>query len=194
MNFLIYEILINLIKNGLNKISIYLQPSNPSLSIMEGAVLFGIEPSIISIRKSKFTIGHDVYEIWNEKKHGGKGKKVYIEELKKYCCKDCFRKFIEINQNLKYKEEISHETFLFGGKGYLHVSFYKTKKLNPIFINEEEVYKIGELKLNIEIKKETNTKEHPKLKTIMKFGGTFIDVTSIDSKTGNSVKTTLAFD
>ena len=50
-------ILIKLIKNGLNKITTYLQPSNPSLAIMEGAVLFGMEPSSINVRKSKYTIG-----------------------------------------------------------------------------------------------------------------------------------------
>jgi len=39
------ELLIGLIKNNLNNINTYLQPSNPILAIMEGAVLFGIEPS-----------------------------------------------------------------------------------------------------------------------------------------------------
>lgn len=32
------------------------------------------------------------------------------------------------------------------------------------------------------------------IKTIMKFGGTFIDVTAIYLKTGKTVKTTLTFD
>ena len=48
------EILVNLIKHNLEKVNTYLQPSNPSLAIMEGAVIFGIEPSIINIRKAKF--------------------------------------------------------------------------------------------------------------------------------------------
>ena len=33
-----------------------------------------------------------------------------------------------------------------------------------------------------------------KIKTLMKFGGTFIDVTAIHLKSGKTVKTTLAFD
>ena len=53
------EILLKLIKSGLNKITTFLKPSNPSLAIMEGAVLFGIEPSTINIRKSKYTIGQE---------------------------------------------------------------------------------------------------------------------------------------
>ena len=66
------EILLELIKNGLNKITTYLQPSNPSLSIMEGAVLFGIEPSSINVRKSKYTIGKKINMDWNDEKHSKK--------------------------------------------------------------------------------------------------------------------------
>ena len=55
------EILLKLIKDYLShKITTYLQPSNPSLAIMEGAVLFGIEPSIVNVRKAKYTIGKKI--------------------------------------------------------------------------------------------------------------------------------------
>ena len=96
------EIMVKLIKNGLNKITTYLQPSNPSLAIMEGAVLFGIEPSIINARKSKYTLGTNISQIWKDKKHSGKGEKLFSQELKKYICKNCFLKFIQIDQNLIY--------------------------------------------------------------------------------------------
>ena len=75
------EILIKLIKNGLINITTYLQPSHPSLAIIEGAVLFGIEPSTINVRKSKYTIGLGVKMEWNEEKHSEKGNK-YFNELK----------------------------------------------------------------------------------------------------------------
>jgi len=58
------EILVNLIKNNLKKVNVFLQPSNPSLAIMEGAVLFGIEPSTINMRKAKYTIGDDASLPW----------------------------------------------------------------------------------------------------------------------------------
>ena len=103
------EILLKLIKNGLNKITTYLQPSNPSLAIMEGAVLFGIQPSTINVRKAKFTFGRDCAKIWKDELYSAKGKKIFIEELKDWYCKDCFDKFIEVNQSLKYGEEIYHK-------------------------------------------------------------------------------------
>lgn len=52
--------------------------------------------------------------------------------------------------------------------------------------------KIGECKISID-KEYKNIKDR-EIKTIMKFGGTFIDVTAIHIKSGKSVKTTLKFD
>ena len=190
------EILLKLIKDNLNNnIKIYLQPSNPSLAIMEGAVLFGIEPSMINVRKAKFTIGKKINLDWDESKHAEKGKKVFNEEKQKFFCKDCFEKFIEINQNLKYEQEISHISSISSinkKKSAVTMHFYKTKNPNPTFIFEEGMIKIGECRLDIG--KEYESYKDRKIKTIMKFGGTFIDVTAIHIKTGLSVKTTLTFD
>jgi len=186
------EILVNLIKNNLKKVNVFLQPSNPSLAIMEGAVLFGIEPSTINMRKAKYTIGDEAANPWDDKKHSGKGEKFFDEEFNGWFCKKCFDKFIEINQNLKYEEEISHEYVINKNQKDIKIYFYKTKKKNPIFTFEEDVIKIGECLLDIGIAYE-KIKDRT-LKVIMKFGGTFIDVTAIHLKSGKSVKTILHFD
>ena len=184
------EILVNLIKNGLKIITTYLQPSNPSLAIMEGAVLFGIEPSTINIRKAKYTIGKGIGIPWDDKLHSEKGKKIYVKELKEWYCNNCFEKFIEINQNLKYEEIISHTAY--SRSFYLTIFFYKTKKQNPLFTDEEGIKKIGECRIILD-KEYKNIKDR-EIKTTMKFGGTFIDVTAIHLKSGKSVKTKLTFD
>ena len=189
------EILIKLIKKGLNNIQTYLQPSNPSLAIMEGSVLFGIEPSTINVRKAKYTIGKKVNSEWVEEKHSGKGIKYFNEEKQKYMCKDCFDKFIEINQNLKYEEEIAHISSISSinkHKNSCKMEFYKTKNPNPIFVFEEGMVKIGVCR--IDIGKEYESFKDRKIKTIMKFGGTFIDVIAIHKKSGITVKTKLTFD
>ena len=192
------EIIVNLIKNNLKKINMCLKPSNPSLAIMEGAVLFGIEPSMINIRKAKYTIGVDADKEWNDKIHSEKGKKFFSEYYKKFFCEDCFSKYIEINQNLNYGDKISKISHIELNKFKknsicsVEFQFYKTKKANPIFIFEEGVIKIGECKLEVDIKNESL--EERKIETNMKFGGTFIDVTATHLKSGKSVKTTLTFD
>ena len=187
------DILVQLIKNGLNKFTTYLVPSNPSLSIMEVAVLFGIEPSTISIRKAKYTIGKKINDFWDDKKRSEKGTKYFNKETQRWVSKDCFDKFIEINQNLQYEQEIIHSLYP-ATKTQIAVSsiFYKTEKTNPTFIFEEGMIKIGELRLVFG--KDYENYEGRKIKTIMKFGGTFIDVTAIHIKSGKSVNTTLIFD
>ena len=186
------EMLVNLIKCNLNKINIYLQPSNPSLAIMEGAVLFGIEPSTINIRKAKYTIGESIIDKWKEKIHSEKGEKFFYKEFGEWMCRNCFNKFIEINQDLKYGEKISQKSLLFKNQKNARMIYYKTKKPDPVFTFEEGSIKIGECQLNIE--KDYDNLEDRIIETTMKFGGTFIDVTSYHLKSGKSVKTTLTFD
>ena len=169
-----------------------MKPSNPSLAIMEGAVIFGIEPSTITGRKAKYTIGAEASDPWDDKRHSGKGKKFYDESLQDSFCEKCFSKFIEINQYLEFEKEISKIYYLDKKGSNFIINFYKTKKVDPIFIFENDVSKIGECRINIV--NEFKNKEDRKLKIIMKFGGTFIDVIALHLKIGKSVKTKLIFD
>ena len=49
---------------------------------MEGAVLFGMEPSAINVRKAKYTIGQIANNPWDEKKHSEKGVNISVKILK----------------------------------------------------------------------------------------------------------------
>ena len=68
-----------------------LKPSNPYLSIVEGEVLFGINPNIIETRIAKYTIGMGTRAIWNYEIYCEKWTKIFDEDIK--VCK-----FIEVNQ------------------------------------------------------------------------------------------------
>ena len=186
------EIIVNLIKNNLKNVNTYLQPSNPSLTIMEGAVLFGIEPSTINIRKAKYTIGERVNDVWDDKKHSERGEKYFNENFQDWYCYDCFLTFVKINQDVRYEETISHSSYSKKAATSIKLVFYKTKKPNPIFSFEEDVIKIGECSL--ELDETYEDLEDRKIDTTMKFGGTFSDVTAKHIKSGKSVKTTLTFD
>ena len=87
---------------------------------------------------------------WNDEKHSGKGTKFFEENLNELCCPDCFDKFIEVNQSLKYEEEITHICFMPDkAKKSQILELYKPKAPNPIFIFDEGVINIGECKLYI---------------------------------------------
>ena len=162
---------------------------------MEGAVLFGIEPSTINIRKAKYTIGANIRYSWDDEKHSKKGKKVFSNVFNKWMCADCFDKFIEINQSIQLNEKITKYSTM-EGQRYCQIKFYKTMQQNPTFIFEEGVILIGKCKLDAgeEFEKiEDKKKEDRKIGITMKFGGTFIDVSATHLKSGNLVKTKLLF-
>ena len=182
------DILIHLIKKDL-KTYTFLQPSKPCLAIMEGAVLFGINPNIISTRIARYTIGTDVRLPWNEKIHSKKGRKVYDKTDDKWVCKDCFSKYIEINQKLKVGEEIT-KSYVMTGPRLCTMHFYKTLKINPAYTFEEGVEEIG--KCTLDAKKDYPPGER-QLKLTMKFGGTFIDIKGTHVKSLEEIKTTLKF-
>ena len=187
------EVILKLIKSRLNKIEIHLHPSKPTLAIMEGAVLFGINPSAIDIRKAKYTLGEKMHSKWIEKIHEGKGEKYYDKDRKEWLCKDCFIKFIEIGQDLKLGKEINYYSYMCEkDQTSVVFDFYRTTKRNPVFALEEGVNKIGECKLIVGEAYEKY--EDRKLETIIKFGGTFIDVTGRHVKTGKEVEAILTFD
>ena len=186
------DIITNLIETGLKNISTILRPSNPNLAVMEGAVLFGIKPSNIIIRKAKYTIGSNINEICdNNKINMDDNYKYYDEDKKKWFYKDCFDKYIEVDQEIKFGELISHEISM-TDKRYLELYFFKTKKKNPKYINEEGVIQIG--KFVLDIGKDYEKSDERKVKVTMKFGGTFIDVTAIHLKTGITAKSSYNFD
>ena len=44
---------------------------------MEGAILFGKEPSTIKVKKAKYTIGKKLNCQWNDEIHSKKGPKIF---------------------------------------------------------------------------------------------------------------------
>ena len=184
------EIIISLIKKGLGRsITNYMQPSKPCLAIMDGAVLFGINPNIINTRISKYTIGQGTRSVWNEDKHARFGKKVFDEWKKIWRCEDCFDKFIERTQKLKIDQEITR-TYHMVGPRYCNLKYYKTLYPNPTFTFENGVDYIGNCSIDAGSDYPEGERE---LSVTMKFGGTFIDVKATHLKSGKVVRTTLDF-
>ena len=186
------EILISSIKKYLDKKIIHhLQPSTPYLAIMNGAVLFGINPYIINSRIAKYTIGQKVRNIWDEKIHSkfSKSNKVYDKNEKVYRCINCFDKFIEVGQKIKYEQEIT-KSYSMVGERYCNLIFYKTLSSNPILITEEGVEEIGICKLDAGQNYPFGERD---ITVTLKFGGTFIDVKGKHVKSGKEVKANFKF-
>ena len=184
------EIIISLIRKEVDaRIKNFLQPSKPFLAIVEGAVLFGINPNIINTRIARMTIGQGTRGVWNEEKHAQFGEKIYDEDENIWRCKNCFDKFIEINQKLKLNQEITRSYTMIEPR-YCTLNYYKSFKSDPTFTFEKGIEYIGECKIDA-------GRDYPKnerdIKVTMKFGGTFVDVKAIHVQSGKEFRTTLIF-
>ena len=179
------EILISEIKNKLSKkISFFLKPSKPCLSIMEGAVLFGLNPNKIIQRKARYTIGIKTNANWNEELHSKNGKKYYSKADNTWRCENCFGIFIKVNESIQIGQEIIKK-FLFNNPKSCIIYFYKTLKSNPIFVYEEGIEEIGQMELDAG--KDYPPKERDFIVT-RRSGGTFIDVKAKHLKSGTTIK------
>ncbi len=181
------DLLISSIKKNLPKM-ICLKPSNPSIAVMQGAVIFGIRSDIINIRKAKYTIGVSTNEIWDEKKHKN-GDKYFDKDNNVWRCRNCFSKFIEKGQNIFFGEEIK-KNFIMVSPRTVNLQVYKTNKLNPSFVFEEGIEKIGEFILDAG--KDYPIGERDLIET-MKLGGTYLDYEAIHLKSGEKIKAILQF-
>jgi len=107
---------------------------------MEGAALFGLNPNKIIQRKARYTFGMNANDYWKEELHSGKGVKFYDEDNKAYHCKDCFSKFITINQNLELGQEIT-QNYVFSKSRTCEMNFYKTLNLIQFLLMKKELKK-----------------------------------------------------
>jgi len=185
------EILINYFKTKFNgKNIVHLKPSYPDLAVVKGAVLFGINPNIITERKAKYSIGLSVREKWDETIHGN-GEKIFDEKNKCYYCNNCFNLFFEKGQTLSINDTITHHLEMSDSR-YCYLGFYRSiYKKNPNLCSEDGVEKIGEDRLDLK----TDFKDDERdIEVIMKFGGTYVEAECIHKKSRQRIKTNLYFD
>ena len=147
----------------------------PSLAVVKGAVIFGLNPYIIKKRISKYTIGISCNDIWNEIKHGNHPEKKYFDlEDNCYRCKDVFSPIIMRNQKIKVDDIKSQHYQIKSNKS--SIQFYKTIYNGITFVDERDIFsskcqKFGELIFDIGDKYDKNDKN---LIIELKLGGTFI--------------------
>jgi hypothetical protein len=179
----------NFIKNKFKNM-VHLKPAHPEIAVVKGAVLFGIDPNIITERKAKYSIGFCTNSIWNEDIHGKVGEKYFDEDEKKYRCKDCFDLFIQIGQTIKINDKIVHHFHMVGPR-YCSLKFYKSYKKRPILCKEDGVEMIGEDELDL---KKDYPKDERDIDVEMKFGGTYVEAECLHKKSGIRTKINLYFD
>lgn len=165
-------------------------PQGVGLSILKGAVLYGLDPSVVSIRRCRLTYGVGVLNKFDENKHPQD--KLFTKDGMNWCS-DVFDKFVVINQPLRAGDTVvrSYTPAKIDQKLSI-INIYASDKKDVQFITDPSVRKCGTLSLDLSTESPI-TPTRREIQTIMSFADTEIRMTALDVLTGKSVKSTIDF-
>ncbi|CAH1784619.1 unnamed protein product [Owenia fusiformis] len=166
-------------------------PQDVGLTILKGAVLFGMDPGVVSVRRSRMTYGVGVLNRFNKDKHP-KDKKISKDGTD--WCTDVFDKFVKCDQSVGLGDTVLRcYTPAKPGQKSSVINIYSTDKDNVKFITDPSVKKCGTLVLDLEEDQYATLPRRREIQTRMIFGGTEIKVSALDVATGKCVKSSIDF-
>ena len=157
-----------------------------------GAVCFGMDPTVVKVRKSRQTYGVGVL---NRFVHGKHPKKKLVSKDGVDWCTDVFDKFVCTDQSVALGDTVlrSYTPAKPGQKSSI-INIYSSTKADAKFITDKGVRKIGTLCLDLSDFEYTGSlSRRREIQTRMIFGDTEIRVTALDVATGKCVKSAIDF-
>ena len=182
------EVLINYLKEKFPKLQ-HLKPSFPERAVVKGAVIFGISPYIINTRKSRFTIGFNCDDIWDEKIHGGKGEKYWDPIYQVFKCRNAFHAFIRKGQDLTQDVYIE-QSFITMNSRIIVLKFFKSFNEYPVVTTEKGVEVLFNEQFDLG---RDYPPEERNFILKMNFGGTYTTISLYHEKSGRTFSFPLYF-
>ncbi|KAI3362759.1 hypothetical protein L3Q82_001642 [Scortum barcoo] len=177
------------VQNMLQGRSRIIIPHDVGLTILKGAVLFGLDPSIIKVRRSPLTYGVGVLNRFMESKHPPE--KLLVKDGTRWCT-DVFDTFIAADQSVALGEMVKRSyTPAKPSQQVIVIHIYCSEKESVSFISEPGVKKCGTLRLDVSGTESTAPRRE--IQTLMQFGDTEIRAMAVDVSTGRTVKASIDF-
>ena len=162
-------------------------PHDVGLTILKGAVLFGLDPSIIKVRRSPLTYGVGVLNRFVEGKHPPE--KLLVKDGTRWCT-DVLDTFIAADQSVALGELVKRSyTPAKPSQQVIVIHVYCSEKEKVSFISEPGVRKCGTLCLDASGTESTVPRR--KIQTLMQFGDT--EIRAMDVSVGRTVKASIDF-
>lgn len=163
----------------------------PGSAIMEGAVLFGLNPQHwLRSRKMRSTYGCASSALFEEG-IDPKQKKLLCQTNQQNYCQDRFLSFVEKGTEVDVDLEISQTVYPFeADQKAVTLKFYGTARQNVRYVDESGVQYLGELLVEMP---DTQAGQNRPVEIKMYFGRTEIQVKACDRTSGQEYKTTLNF-
>uniref|UniRef100_A0A8C5G7Q5 Heat shock 70 kDa protein 12A n=1 Tax=Gouania willdenowi TaxID=441366 RepID=A0A8C5G7Q5_GOUWI len=164
-------------------------PHDVGLTILKGAVLFGLDPSVIKVRRSPLTYGVGVLNRFVEGKHPLE--KLLVKDGTRWCT-DVFDTFIAADQSVALGESVKRSyTPAKPSQQVIVIHVYCSEKEGVAFISEPGVRKCGTLRLDVSGTESAAPRRE--IQTLMQFGDTEIRAMAMDVSTGRTVKASIDF-
>ncbi|XP_018534417.1 LOW QUALITY PROTEIN: heat shock 70 kDa protein 12A [Lates calcarifer] len=177
------------VQNMLQGRSRIIIPHDVGLTILKGAVLFGLDPSVIKVRRSPLTYGVGVLNRFVEGKHPPE--KLLVKDGTRWCT-DVFDTFIAADQSVALGEMVKRSyTPAKPSQQVIVIHIYCSEKDSVGFISEHGVRKCGTLRLDVSGTESTAPRRE--IQTLMQFGDTEIRAMAVDVSTGRTVKASIDF-
>ena len=111
------------------------------ISFIEGAVLFGLDPTIVNVRRSRLTYGVSVLNRFIPNYHPAE-KKIVKDDIE--WCADIFDKFVLVDQSIGLGDIVTRKyTPARYNQAQCIISFYCSESDKPVYVTDPGVRKIG---------------------------------------------------
>ncbi|XP_063313619.1 heat shock 70 kDa protein 12B [Pelobates fuscus] len=167
-------------------------PQDVGLTILKGAVLFGLDPTIVRVRRSPLTYGVGVLNKFVEGKHPKE--KLLVKDGKNWCT-DIFDKFVSVDQSVALGDIVQRSYCPARlGQRKIIINIYCSSTDDVVYITDPGVRKCGTINLELPDINESNSKiSRREIRASMQFGDTEIKMTAMDIKTSKIVRAAIDF-
>ncbi|XP_029466341.1 LOW QUALITY PROTEIN: heat shock 70 kDa protein 12A [Rhinatrema bivittatum] len=166
-------------------------PHDVGLTILKGAVLFGLDPAVIKVRRSPLTYGVGVLNRYVEGKHPPE--KLLLKDGTRWCT-DVFDQFIAAEQSVALGETVKRSyTPAKPSQQVIVIHVYSAEREGVSFITDPGVKKCGTLRLDLTGTPSLAAPSRREIQTLMQFGDTEIKAVAVDITTSRSVKVGIDF-
>lgn len=166
-------------------------PQEVSLAILKGAVLYGREPTVVSVRRSKMTYGVGVLNRFIPEIHP-LAKKIVKDGIE--WCTDVFDRFVTADQSVGLGDVVLRSyTPARHGQTTIVLHIYCSERNSVAFITDDNVRRCGTLHLDLSDVQYISIPKRREIQTRMAFGDTEIKISALDVTTGKCVRAILDF-
>jgi molecular chaperone DnaK (HSP70) len=160
-----------------------LMPTDPELSVMQGAVLYGYESTPILHMKAKYSYGiaiampYNVHEHNDDKRFTADGRPL---------CTDLFHRYIELGENIRIGEFVRTGSIFINRKDqrYLNVPIYLSSIDSPLYTSDNSCHFLGKVRITLV----SNRKESAPITVRMALTYTELIVEVTDDGSGRTVR------